>query len=784
MGGGTKQLLSTAIFVGASFLLPGSAAFTTSLFVKRFAVSYGLSLITKALAPKFKTPNELFAQQEQQDTTSTSTVQSWKIPYGKTVTGGQLVYSATSVYDNNWAHLLIVFSPIAVEGYTEIYFNADKVASNGDDPANFLKTDGYRQSSKWHTETGGSVHATTSDPISISDGGSCMFYGWGTHGYCNGFAVGGSPTFSASGSSSSQDPSFWVGRGVRGIYNNTSGSAVNFVVATGRNTQPGNAGSWGWSYITLRNNYQLTSDYKSLAFVALYDGSSSKGSTAFDNGYGSTGIYSVNGNEENAYHHMFSDPVSARELLGRDTATDARGKANWNLFESAYVLEWANGGEGQAFTNYEPNPISSEFTKGYSTRSGNYVDFEHQRALFKPLAFAHITVKKDDVWQGGLPNVSVVVKGAKVYDPRESSHLSTNATTWEWSDNPALCLLNYLTNSEYGCSVSYDEIDIDSFISLANVCDEEITYSNKSSVRHNQHTVAFSTGRVSPTDTSGVFEWRKQDIDEIYFPFAVGDRIFFEAESTGDLNSQFLYSQPIYVSEFLPSNSGFKTSDTGITLSGNVPVDNISIRFSRKRYTCNGLVDTDNSMKTNIDNFLSSMAAKLIYVSGKYILIGGEYSAQEGLIDIDDIIGEISVTKHTPRRDRFNVVKTTFMSAAEDYKPRDAVISKNDITINRDGEENVVEIQLPMVTQPNQAKHLADITRLRGAYSMVVSMKCNMKVLQYRTGDVVRFTYERWGFTDRLFEISDMKINFGNPQSVDVTLVETGTNIYDHGSGA
>lgn len=770
MGSGGSNLLSTAIFVGASFLLPGSAAFTTSLFVKRFVVSYGLSLVTKALAPKFKTPNELFAEQEQQGTTSTSTISSWKIPYGKTISGGQLVYSTVSKYDNNWAHLLVVFSPVAIESYEAIFLNADRVADAEFDPNKKLETNGYVQSEHWWQSSPQNLTASMAQ-ISIPDGGACMFYGWGSQTTLSGFPTGGVPVFTATSANSTQAATFWRGDGARGIYNNSSGSAVNFNHVATRRVDAGHHAGHGWSFITLRNNFQLTSDYKDIAFFALYDGTSLNGSTAYNTQLTGISPATKNGNEENAYHYMFDDPVSCRELLGRDTAVNAYDQANWWIFNYNMRTDSSNSAAGQGV-------MHSEYTKGY-TAVGS--DQEHQRPLFKPLAMAHLTVKKDDIYQGGLPNVSAIIKGIKVYDPRESSHDRDSFLTWEWSDNPALCLLNYLTNEDYGCGISYDQIDVDSFEDLANVCDEVITYSKKSTVQHNSNTTAFSVGKIERI-SGGVWEWRKRDTDEVYYPFSVGDRIYFEDTSDGDINSNFVYAQPIYIAELLEDGFGFRTNETGITTS--VINDDISIRYSRKKYTCNGLIDADNSMKGNIDNFLACMAAKLIYVSGKYILIGGDYSAQEGLIDIDDIIGDVSITKVTPRRDRFNTVKTTFTSPAEEYKPREAAISQDSAQIAIEQEETVVEIQLPLVTSPNQAKYLADITRKRGKASTVITMKCNMKVLQYQTGDVVRFTYDKWFIDQETFEISEMKINFGNPQSVDVTLVETSDDIYVIGSGA
>ncbi|MCP6756604.1 hypothetical protein NL533_33770, partial [Klebsiella pneumoniae] len=66
----------------------------------------------------------------------------------------------------------------------------------------------------------------------------------------------------------------------------------------------------------------------------------------------------------------------------------------------------------------------------------------------------------------GIPNVSAVVNGKKVYDPRDG--------TTEWSNNAALCIRDYLTSS-YGFNCSSDEINDTYFSSAANHCDESVT---------------------------------------------------------------------------------------------------------------------------------------------------------------------------------------------------------------------------------------------------------------------------------------------------------------------
>jgi len=79
------------------------------------------------------------------------------------------------------------------------------------------------------------------------------------------------------------------------------------------------------------------------------------------------------------------------------------------------------------------------------------------------IAYAYFKFKYDaDVFPNGIPDISAVIKGKKVYDPRTS--------TTAWSDNPALCLRDYITSS-YGLKEETDNIDDTLVSTAANVCD-------------------------------------------------------------------------------------------------------------------------------------------------------------------------------------------------------------------------------------------------------------------------------------------------------------------------
>jgi len=89
------------------------------------------------------------------------------------------------------------------------------------------------------------------------------------------------------------------------------------------------------------------------------------------------------------------------------------------------------------------------------------------------------------LFPGGPPNASAIVKGRKVYDPRNPAHDIDDPATWEWSDNWALCVADYLRGCPmdtgggviirpYGVQARDDEIDWDSIIEAANISDESV----------------------------------------------------------------------------------------------------------------------------------------------------------------------------------------------------------------------------------------------------------------------------------------------------------------------
>ena len=84
------------------------------------------------------------------------------------------------------------------------------------------------------------------------------------------------------------------------------------------------------------------------------------------------------------------------------------------------------------------------------------------------IAYLYVRLRYDaDAFPNGVPEITATIKGKKVFDPRDGSTA--------WSDNPALCLRDYLTSTTYGLGEEDVNVDDDKVSTAANVCDRTDT---------------------------------------------------------------------------------------------------------------------------------------------------------------------------------------------------------------------------------------------------------------------------------------------------------------------
>ena len=134
----------------------------------------------------------------------------------------------------------------------------------------------------------------------------------------------------------------------------------------------------------------------------------------------------------------------------------------WNT--SGYQGGW---GSWALINKYYGTQTSSDPTL---TAASSFWTSTHQ---LNGVAYAMVRLKWDEErkrFPNGVPNISAVIKGKKVYDPR------TNTTGY--SNNPALCIRDYLTNTYYGLGEASANLNDTSFEDAADICDEAVSLGN------------------------------------------------------------------------------------------------------------------------------------------------------------------------------------------------------------------------------------------------------------------------------------------------------------------
>lgn len=102
------------------------------------------------------------------------------------------------------------------------------------------------------------------------------------------------------------------------------------------------------------------------------------------------------------------------------------------------------------------------FAEAIAETGGKWTSAHQGKGL--PMVYLRLEYSQDVFGQVGLPNVSVIARGKKVRDPRTG--------TVAWSQNPALCVADYLRDQVQGLRATAPQVPDAEIIEAADICDE------------------------------------------------------------------------------------------------------------------------------------------------------------------------------------------------------------------------------------------------------------------------------------------------------------------------
>tara|TARA_R100001480_G_scaffold68179_1_gene79548 strand:+ start:3968 stop:8131 length:4164 start_codon:yes stop_codon:yes gene_type:complete len=341
---------------------------------------------------------------------------------------------------------------------------------------------------------------------------------------------------------------------------------------------------------------------------------------------------------------------------------------------------------------------------------------------FIDCAYVYIEMVFDsEAFGGGIPPLAFVVRGKKVFDPRDSSTA--------WSENPALCVRDYVTNTTYGLKATSSEVNdttnLGGFQSAANTCD--------------------SSGTVATATTNGTT--------------SSSVNVTINAQPT---NTLIDVGHVVTGSGISGTVTVIRRLLNTITLSSAQSITNgTTLTFSEGAYTANGITNMSASGQSVIEGLLSACAGKLSYIDGKFVMFAGASVTPDMTITDDNLLAPIAITTKQSSGESYNTVKAVYVDANTNYVATDSPVFTSSTFLSADtpsGESSAnyrktLEIQLPFTDTSSMAQRLQKTALLHHRKEVTLSVMCNIKFMQLQPFDWVYLTNERLGYTNKTFEV-------------------------------
>lgn len=480
----------------------------------------------------------------------------------------------------------------------------------------------------------------------------------------------------------------------------------------------------------------------------------------------------------------------------------------WSQADPVVRIKVHLGGPGQVA---DPDLIAECGDKWTSAHRGDGITYLYVRLRYDQDIFGQV----------GLPNISALVRGAKLYDPR------TGLTVW--SDNAALCAAHYLRHATLGLGSSTAEVPDDEVSVAANVGDEAVSIvdfgraalatlwatdgdpegwtSSGAGV-----TVSASRLRLASSGSDPILRRTGLSIAgatnttvraRIKRDAGAGwdGTVYYTTSGHGESGSyRKAVPEPTYdgdgwaiVEWDMASLTAGGADWTGSTITGvrldlgNSAADvfyldwvAIGSENTQKRYTTNGSISTADGRRSNLEALLGPMAGSAVFVQGRWLLRAGAHRSHEFTLDESWLAGgRIRLMPRRPRTELFNAVTGKFIDPAQAYAEAQVPIVSNATYEAEDGGKRITRsVTMPLINESVRAQRLNKITLERARQALAFEAVCNMRAYDTLPTQVGRVNLARYGFANKLFEV---RRRVYNPleRTVTLTLVETASTVWD-----
>jgi len=368
-------------------------------------------------------------------------------------------------------------------------------------------------------------------------------------------------------------------------------------------------------------------------------------------------------------------------------------------------------------------------------------------------AYLYLKLKYDRNAFTGLPTITADVRGRTLYDPRDGQT--------RYSNNAALVVRDYLTNSLYGRGIPSAAIDDASFVVAANACDARVTspsFTDTFSVDASANTLIFA--QAEPMDT--------------------GDGL--KVTTNGVLPSPLTASQTYYAIKQTDTTYQLATSVAN-AFSG-VSIDLTSAgtgthsvnQVDYAAYASDGSIDTNQTAYDNIRALLTACRGLMVFSGGKYRLVLDIATSPSSFGFTESNITGSWVISQAGKRAKFNRVTAGFYNPAKKWQPDLAMLESTALRAVDNGLILESKIDLPFTANSYRAQNIGQLTLNQSRFGLVVKFSAFQEGLRCEVGDVVPITHSTPGWTAKLFRV--LQIEIKDNDEVYIVAREYDTSIY------
>jgi len=373
-----------------------------------------------------------------------------------------------------------------------------------------------------------------------------------------------------------------------------------------------------------------------------------------------------------------------------------------------------------------------------------------------------------DVYPNGVPNISAIVKGKKLYDPRATSFTASSGTVSTAN--------NTITISSHGLS-TFDRAtyDINGNTAIGGLSNGTLYYV----IKVDSNTIKLATNYANCVSGTAI------------------SLTSVTGSTTQKFNFTTFSDNPVLcIRDYLKDTiyglqvEDVEINDTNFIASANTCDETVTVTNpsgTEKRFTCNGSFQLTQTPKVIIENLLTTLGGFLIYSNGEFKVIPSAYLSPTVTLNESNLRSGISINSRVSKKELFNAVKGLYSEPANDYQPQNYPILTNSSFEAEDNNERIyAEFDYPFTNSSRMCQRLSKIQLLKVRQQISFSASFDMGAFDLDVGDTVNITNARMGFTNKTFQVLEWGFSIdGNDGSLQITanFKEIASVVYDFSTG-